>query len=88
MAETVYVLCALASLACALFLNRAWRASRAPLLFWSVVCFAGLSLNNALLVADQLLLPDVDLSVLRSLVALGSLSALLFGRVWYEGRAR
>lgn len=82
MADLVYVLCALTSLACAVLLQRAWRASGAPLLFWSAVCFAGLAVNNALLVVDLVLYESVDLSILRSLIALASLSALVFGLVW------
>jgi hypothetical protein len=82
MASIVYVLCAMASFACAVLLYRAWSASRAPLLFWSTVCFAGLALNNLLLVVDFVVVPDRDLSILRSSIALASLSALIFGLVW------
>jgi hypothetical protein len=82
MAEVVYVLCALTSLACAVLLQRAWRSAGTPLLFWSALCFAGLAVNNVLLVVDFVVMEGVDLSVLRSLVALGSLSAMIFGLVW------
>lgn len=82
MANVVYVLCAIASLACAILLQRAWSASREPLLFWSAVCFGGLALNNVLLVTDFVLAPGRDLSLLRSTVALASLSALIYGLIW------
>jgi hydrogenase/urease accessory protein HupE len=82
MAEVVYVLCAVASLVCAVLLQRAWRAGRMPVLFWSMVCFIGLAANNLLLVVDLVVLPDVDLSITRSLVGLASLAALLYGLIW------
>jgi hydrogenase/urease accessory protein HupE len=82
MAEVVYVLCAMTSLVCAVLLQRAWRSARTPLLFWSALCFAGLAVNNSLLVVDFVVLPAGDLSILRSLVALGSLAAMIYGLVW------
>ena len=85
MSEAVYVLCAIASLACALRLRAAWLESRTPLLFWSALCFVGLALNNALLVADFVLLPEADLSVARTAIGLASLSALLYGLIWHAG---
>lgn len=88
MADLVYVLCVLASLACATLLWRAWRGSGAPLLFWSTVCFAGLAVNNLLLLVDLVIFPTGDLSVLRSTIALVSLSALIYGLVWDVGSER
>ena len=82
MAAIVYVLCTLTSLACAVLLLRAYKSSRARLLFWSGLCFVGLALNNALLFVDRHILPDTDLSVLRSLPALAGLLLLLYGLVW------
>jgi hypothetical protein len=82
MAEIVYVLCAAASLVCAVLLQRAWRAARAPVLFWSMVCFIGLAVNNLLLVVDLVVVPALDLSIVRSLVGLASLAALLHGLIW------
>ena len=82
MAETVYILCALTSTACALLLLRGFRRSHAPLLFWSALCFVGLGCNNLLLLVDLVLVPSVDLSVLRSVTALVAVGVLLFGLVW------
>ena len=82
MAEITYALCALASTACALLLWSGYRRSRAKLLLWSALCFAGLALNNGLLFVDLILLPAVDLSVLRSAVALLAMLTLLWGLVW------
>jgi hypothetical protein len=59
----VYVLCALTSLACAVLVLRSYFRSRARLLLWTGLCFAGLCLNNVLLVVDSRT-PTVDLSTL------------------------
>jgi hypothetical protein len=64
-AETVYFLCALTSLACAALLARAYRRSPSRLLLWSSVCFAGLALNSILLIIDLIVLPHTDLRLLR-----------------------
>ena len=79
MAQAVYILCALTSLACAVLLARAHRATGVRLLFWSVVCFSGLALTNVLLFVDLVVIPDVDLQPLRSSVTLLGITALLYG---------
>ena len=82
MAETVYALCALTSVLCALLLMRSWHRSRARLLLWSTLCFAGLAANNVLLLIDLVFVPDVDLSVLRAATALGAMGVLVIGLIW------
>lgn len=82
MADLVYVLCALTSLACAALLWRAWRRTGARLLFWSALCFVGLGLNNVLLVIDMRMFPEVDLALLRLVPALAGAAALVYGLVW------
>lgn len=82
MAETIYVLCALTSAACAVLLLRGWTRTRVRLLFWSALCFAGLAGNNLLLFVDLVLLPtEADLAVLRSLTALAAMTVLVVGLV-------
>lgn len=81
-AEAVYVLCMLTSLFCAVLLLRSYRAQRSPLLLWSTVCFAGLAAGNALLVVDLIVLPSIDLRLLRATISFGSLFALLGALVW------
>ena len=83
MAAIIYFLCTLTCLACFGLLWRGWRASRSRLLFWSALCFAGLSLNNFLLVADKLFF-TYDLSTVRLAAALAAVLLLLFGLVWEE----
>ena len=82
MPEAVYITCLLTSLLCALLLFRSYRAQRGRLLFWSMLCFFGLAVDNALLVLDLVILPDVDLAILRASVYCGSGLALLGGLVW------
>ena len=80
--ETVYALCAVTSIVCAVLLLRGYRATRTRLLFWSSVCFVGLALNNVLLFVDLIVLPSIDLYVLRAAMALLGLSILVYGLVW------
>jgi len=86
MAAAVYLLCALTSILCAVLLIRAYRDNRARLLFWSSLCFIGLALNNVLLFVDLVLVPQVDLRMVRDLSALAALAIMLFGLVWDQER--
>lgn len=81
MAQTIYVLCTLTSLACAWMLLSSYRRNGVRLLFWSGLCFIGLSINNVLLVLDKLVFPQVDLLPLRLISALVALLLLLFGLI-------
>lgn len=82
MATLVYALCALTSLVCAALLLRGYMATRVRLLLWVGLCFAGLALNNILLFIDFRVVPEIDLSVWRTLPALAGLVILLYGLVW------
>lgn len=82
MAETVYVLCAVASLVAAALLARGYVRSRARLLLWSAVCFAWLTVNNVVLFVDKVAAPHSDLSLARGLTALVGLAALLYALIW------
>ena len=84
MAVLVYTLCALTSLACAALLLRGYRRSGARLLLWSGLCFAGLFVNNLLLVVDSRV--GYDLTVSRSIPAVVGVLLLLFGLVWESDR--
>jgi uncharacterized protein DUF5985 len=81
-AEAVNLLCALTSLGCAILLWRSFRQTRARLLLWSGVCFAGLFLNNMLLFLDLVVIPSVDLSIPRALVALAALGLFIYGLIF------
>lgn len=82
MAELVYLLCAATSVLCAGLLIRSYRRSRSRLLLWSSLCFAGLVVNNALLVVDLILVPSIDLSYARQGTAMVALLLLTIGLVW------
>ena len=82
MAGVIYALCALTALLCAWLLLQAYRRSRYKLLFWGGLCFVGLTLNNLLLIVDKLLVPYIDLSMWRLILALVSLIVLLYGLIW------
>ena len=82
MAITVYLLCALASLVCALLLIRGYRTTRMPLLFWSALCFFVLVVTNSLLFVDLAIFPQIDLSMWRSGITLGAFSLLLYGLIF------
>lgn len=84
MAEAVYLLCAITSVACAALLVRSYRRQRTRLLMWSTLCFVGLAINNILMVVDLVLVPDLDMSVLRSSTALVAVVLLLIGLLWED----
>jgi hypothetical protein len=78
----VYVLCLLTSTLSAGLLLNAFRRRRQNLLLWSALCFCLLAVNNLLVIIDLLLLPNIDLSLARSLTALAAGCVLLYGFVW------
>ena len=82
MAEGVYILCALTSLFCAGLLIRSYRAQRSRLVLLSSLGFIGLALNNALLVVDLIVVPELDLSLLRTGVATVAMAVLLVSLIW------
>jgi len=78
----IYLLCVATSLLCAYLLLRAYRRGRSRLLVWSALCFALLAVNNLVVAVDVLLLPDIDLTVLRLITSLLAISVLLYGFIW------
>ena len=82
MAELVYLLCFLTSLACAALLLRGYKRTRSRLLLWSGLCFAMFTVNNALLFIDLVIYPEHDLSVIRNLSGFLAVALLVFGLVW------
>jgi hypothetical protein len=86
LANAIYILCALSSILCTVLLVRGYRQSGARLLFWSALCFAGLALNNILLIIDIRILPQLDLQIWRSVPAVAGVLLLIYGLVWETGR--
>jgi hypothetical protein len=78
----VYVLCFLTSSACAFLLARNYTRTQARLLLWSALCFVLLAFNNLTVILDLLVLPDVNLQILRLVFALSAACVLLFGLIW------
>ena len=78
-AEAIYLLCAATSLIAAVLLIRQYRARRTPLLFWSSIAFAGFTANNILVYVDLAIVPGTSLAMVRSLVAMLSMMALVYG---------
>lgn len=78
----VYILCFLTSAACAWLLGRGYNQTKARLLLWSSICFGFLAANNLVLVFDLLVLPALDLRLLRLSLALAAVLSLIWGFVW------
>jgi hypothetical protein len=81
-AVTIYLLCALTSLACACLLLASYRRTRHRLLFWSGASFVGLTVNNLFLLLDKVVFPDVDLLPARLWTALIAMLLLLYGLIY------
>jgi uncharacterized protein DUF5985 len=75
-------LAVLTSIACTVFLLRAYAQNQVRLLLWSGLCFIFLSINNVLVFLDFVVFPEVDLRPYRLLAALVGLLFLLYGFVW------
>lgn len=83
MAEAVYILCALTSVACAVLLLRGYRRSGMRLLLWSGLCFVTLAVSNVVLFVDLVIVPkDIDLTLIRSSLGLVGVAILLYGLIW------
>ncbi len=78
----VYLLCAITSGVCAVLLLRMYYRSRSRLLFWSGAGFTFFGVSNVLLFVDLVLLPNVDLMLLRSVITLLGVCLLLWGLIW------
>jgi hypothetical protein len=85
MAKIIYALCAMTSFTCAFLLLRSYMHNRYRLLFWSGLCFGGLTISNILLVLDKtVFLTSMDLSTVRLITGLVALLPLLYGLIWEE----
>jgi hypothetical protein len=83
MAAVVYLLGTLVTLSCAIMLLGAYGKARKPLLLWSGLCFALLTVSNALLFVDLILLAQAaSLYVWRLGTATTGMFLLLYGLVF------
>jgi len=78
----IYSLCAITALICSWLLLRAYHRNGYKLLLWGGLCFAGLTLNNVLLIVDEFVIPSIDFSIWRLLLALAAIVVLLYGLIW------
>lgn len=85
MAAIIFVLCTITSFLCAIMLWRNWRASGHRLIFWTSLCFIFLTMNNGLLVLDEVLLgARYDLRLWRVALGLIAFSLLVYGLIAEE----
>jgi len=82
MRPTVFILDALTSLLCAILLLAGYRRVKSGLLLWSGLCFIGLTISNCLVFVDLIILPQIDLYILRLGVAVASMALMLYGLIW------
>lgn len=76
---TLYLLAIVTSLACTVLLFRGYSTSRVRVLMWSAICFTCLTLNNVLLFLDLIVLPEVDLRIVRHVTALVGVLFMIYG---------
>ncbi|SHG74120.1 DUF5985 family protein [Massilia sp. CF038] len=82
MAITIYLLCALTALCCAFLLLLSYRRTGHRVLFWSGLCFVGMTVNNVLLICDKVVFPTtIDLLPWRLISALVAVALLLYGLI-------
>jgi hypothetical protein len=79
MGAIVYLLCALTSVSCAALLLRDYRRRPTTLLLWSSLSFAMLAISNTLVFTDFVLVPSIDLSLVRAATACAAVMFLVFG---------
>lgn len=86
MAVLIYALCAATALACAVMLLLGARRTGSRMLFWSGLCFGGLALSNAFVVADAVdtVLPGMNFGIVRLVVSLVAIALLLYGLIFEE----
>ena len=81
MGPIVYILGSLTTLLCAILLFSAYRRTRNRLLFWSALCFAGLTVSNLLIFVDLIVVPQIDLFTWRLLSSVIAMGFLLYGLI-------
>jgi len=67
---------------CAVLLLRAFSSVHKRLLLWAGLCFAGLTVANALLIADLNFVPDVSLYRWRLGTAAAAMLLMLYGLIF------
>jgi hypothetical protein len=78
----VYSLCFLTGATCAYLLARSYARTGMRLLLWSGICFGFLAANSFVVVVDLLIVPELNLTLVRNSLSLAGIGILLFGFVW------
>lgn len=86
MEKLIYGLCTMTAMLCAGLLLRGYARSHVKLLLWSGLCFVGLAINNAMVILDRVVLPEVDLSIWRLSTAFLSVMLLVIGLILESDR--
>ncbi len=81
MAETVYILCALTSIACMMLAVPRLSPRAPPLLFWSGAAFLAFAIANILLCVDLVMFPQYNLLLLRQAITASGVVLLLYGLI-------
>jgi hypothetical protein len=79
MAPVAYVLCALTALICAALLLRGYWRSGAALLLWCGLFFVAMTIENVVLFIDLVMVPHIDLLLLRQTIAFVGTILLVYG---------
>lgn len=79
---TIYFISFATNLLCSFLLLRAYRTALKRLLLWSGLCFAGLALGSVMICFDALLVPHVDLFLVRLVVADAAMALLIYGLIF------
>jgi len=80
--SALYILTCLTTLLCAALLLRGYLRSRQRLLLWSGLCFLGLTVSNAFVIADLLVFPSIDFYTYRTGSAAVAMALLVYGLIW------
>lgn len=82
LALVIYSLCAATALLCTILLLRGHHHTGTRLLLWSGLCFGFLTLNSMAVILDIIVVPDINLLILRHAASLAAVVTLLFGLIW------
>jgi hypothetical protein len=82
MEGAVYILCGFTALLCSVLLMRGYWNSQVRLILWSACFFLALAVENIILFVDLILVPDIDLSIVRNSTALSGVLLLTYGLIW------
>lgn len=69
----------IACVTCSALMLRSWRRLRAPLLLWTSIALALIGLKNAAQTLDTVLAPELDLTIVRLLLAILAVGGLAYG---------